>query len=66
MGEDLNLRFLDRAAIEAVHKFRKDKKLGEYDTVRSAFWEGPELYPSAGFREKNHTYSGTTIGQMSD
>lgn len=54
MGEDLNLRYLDRAAIEAVHGFRKDKGFCDYDTVRSAFWEGKELYPTAGFREKNH------------
>ncbi len=53
-GEGLNLRYLDRAAIEAVHGFRKEKGFHEYDTVRSAFWEGQELYPSAGFREKNH------------
>ncbi|MBI2421655.1 MAG: hypothetical protein HYV27_02415 [Candidatus Hydrogenedentes bacterium] len=25
-----------------------------YDTVRGVFWEGSELYPGAGFREKNH------------
>lgn len=53
-GEDLNLRFLDRAAIEAAHAFRKKDGLPEYDTVRSVFWEGAELYPNAGFREKNH------------
>ena len=53
-GVDLNLRFLDRAAIEAVHEFRKGDNSPEYDTVRAAFWEGQELYPNAGFREKNH------------
>ena len=25
-----------------------------YDTVRSIFWEGNEIYPDAGFKEKNH------------
>lgn len=53
-GTDFNLRFLDRAAIEMVHRFRQSKEFPEYDTVRSAFWEGGKLYPSAGFREKNH------------
>ena len=53
-GDDFNLRFLDRAAIETVHAFRKENGSSDYDTVRGAFWEGNELYPSAGFREKNH------------
>ena len=26
----------------------------EYDSVRGVFFEGNELYPSAGFREKDH------------
>lgn len=25
-----------------------------FDTIRGVFWEGAELYPSAGFKEKNH------------
>ncbi|MCO6026540.1 hypothetical protein NG821_11965 [Prevotella cerevisiae] len=29
-------------------------KLAPYDSVRSFFLEGSELYPDAGFREKNH------------
>ena len=28
--------------------------LPAYQTVRGAFWEGDELYPNAGFREKSH------------
>ncbi|MET3108388.1 hypothetical protein AAKU67_002768 [Oxalobacteraceae bacterium GrIS 2.11] len=53
-GTDFNLRFRDRAAIETVHAYRRINNMPEYDSVRSAFWEGEELYPSAGFREKNH------------
>ena len=30
------------------------KPLPAYDTVRGAFWEGEPLYPSAGFKRKNH------------
>ena len=26
----------------------------EFDSVKGVFWEGVELYPDAGFREKNH------------
>ncbi|TYO98344.1 hypothetical protein EDC39_107145 [Geothermobacter ehrlichii] len=51
---DLLLRPLDCAVNEAVHEFRKETGMPEYDTVRGAFWEGPELYPNAGFKEKNH------------
>lgn len=25
-----------------------------YDSIRAAFWEGKELYNTAGFKEKNH------------
>ena len=25
-----------------------------YDSVRGVFWEGDDLYPGAGFKEKNH------------
>ena len=25
-----------------------------YDSVRGVFWEGHEIYPNAGFSEKNH------------
>ncbi|SEK41780.1 hypothetical protein SAMN05421740_101809 [Parapedobacter koreensis] len=26
----------------------------EFDSVRGVFWEGNPLYPTAGFREKDH------------
>lgn len=57
-GVDLFLRHLDCAVIETVHLLRAfpsdDTTLPAYDTVRGAFWEGAELYPGAGFKEKNH------------
>jgi hypothetical protein len=49
--EDVLIRRLDCAVIEATHTyFGRDT----YNTVRGVFWEGKELYPNAGFREKNH------------
>ena len=53
-GKDLIFRRLDCAVIETLHENRKKSKLPEFDSVRGVFWEGEELYPSAGFREKNH------------
>jgi len=51
---DLLLRQLDRAVIETLHEFNETQKKTPYDSVRAAFWEGQELYPNAGFKEKNH------------
>lgn len=51
---DLPLRYLDCAVIKAIHDFNKTNGIQEYDSVRAAFWEGNELYDTAGFREKNH------------
>ncbi len=51
---ELMLRELDCAVIETLHKVRKDEKLAPFDSVRGVFWEGNELYPNAGFREKDH------------
>jgi hypothetical protein len=53
-GEDLILRRLDRAVIESLHLRREKLSLPPYDSVRGVFLEGPELYPNAGFRAKNH------------
>jgi hypothetical protein len=52
--KDLIIRHLDCAVIETIHKFNYDKKLTAYDSVRGVFFEGKELYPNAGFQEKNH------------
>lgn len=51
---DLLLRDLDCAVFETIHQIRKDANDPLYDSVRGVFWEGDELYPNAGFREKDH------------
>jgi hypothetical protein len=53
-GKDLLLRELDCAVIETLHQVREAQGLPEFDSVRGVFWEGKELYPDAGFREKDH------------
>lgn len=52
-SDDLLLRHLDCAVFETIHKVRADKD-ESFDSVRGVFWEGSELYPNAGFREKDH------------
>ena len=52
--KELLLRELDCAVIETLHKVRKESKIRPFDSVRGVFWEGEELYPNAGFREKDH------------
>ena len=52
--KDLLLRPLDCAVIETIYQYRKETKKREYETVRGVFWEGEDLYPNAGFKEKNH------------
>ncbi len=51
---DLLLRPLDCAVIETIHEFGRETDKRPYDTVRGVFWEGKDLYPNAGFKEKNH------------
>jgi hypothetical protein len=51
---DLLLRDLDCAVIETVHTLRSKTGNFTFDSVRSVFYEGQELYPNAGFREKDH------------
>lgn len=53
-GKDLLIRDLDCAVIETLHKARKNASLRDYDSVKGVFWEGREIYPDAGFREKDH------------
>ncbi|MCK5876519.1 MAG: hypothetical protein KAG43_02700 [Candidatus Marithrix sp.] len=43
-------RKLDCAVIEYMHSEIDTP----FDTIRGVFWEGEELYPGAGFKEKNH------------
>lgn len=50
---DFKKRELDCAVIRYAVKMAEE--LDEpFDSVRAAFWEGNELYPSAGFKEFNH------------
>jgi len=51
---DKLLRRLDCAVFEYMHSEIKKTKAKPFDSIRAAFWEGKELYPSAGFKEKNH------------
>ncbi len=51
---DLLLRKLDCAVVEALHAYRRKTDQRPYDSVRGVFWEGQDLYPNAGFKEKNH------------
>lgn len=54
LNKDLLRRELDCAVIETLHKTRIINQLPAFDSVRGVFWEGKELYPNAGFREKDH------------
>lgn len=51
---ELMLRFLDCYVIESLHEMNKEYRLQEFDSVRAPFWEGEEIYPTAGFFNKNH------------
>lgn len=51
---ELMLRFLDCYVIEALHKFNQYNGFEQFDSVRAPFWEGNEIYPTAGFFDKNH------------
>ena len=53
-SKDLLLRNLDRAVVQNLHNIREENGERPFDSVRSAFVEGDELYPNAGFHEKNH------------
>lgn len=51
---DKLLRELDCAVIENLHKMQREVQLKPFDSVRGVFVEGDELYPGAGFHDKNH------------
>lgn len=53
-GPDRRARYLDCAVIEFMHVLREEAKLPPYDSVRAPLLEGDDLYPSAGFKRKNH------------
>jgi len=52
--EDFLLRELDCAVLETVHNINRGLNLPPFDSVRGAFWEGSPVYPTAGFKDKNH------------
>lgn len=52
---DKLFRDLDCAVIQRIHKYNKDQKLREYDSVRGVFIEGNPIYENAGIMEKTHT-----------
>ncbi len=51
---DLLIRELDCAVILTIHKYLKDKGQRPFDSIRGVFFEGNDIYPTAGFKEKNH------------
>jgi hypothetical protein len=51
---DLLLRELDCSVIEAVHEIRLSNGEAPFDSVRGMFCEGEQVYPTAGFRDKDH------------
>lgn len=54
-NKDLLFRDLDCAVIETLHSLRyPNSGLKSFDSVRGVFWEGADIYPNAGFKEKNH------------
>ena len=53
-SKDLLIRELDYAVIETLHLERARSGVKPFDSVRGVFTEGTELYPGAGFHDKNH------------
>ena len=51
---ELLFRELDCAVIESIHVSRQETGQPPFDSIRGVFTEGEELYPNAGFREKDH------------
>ena len=49
-----SIRKLDCAVISYIHESRKIENKTPYDSVRSAFNEGSEIYPGASFTVRNH------------
>lgn len=47
-------RKLDCAVIDFLHKYRSDNGKVSFDSVRSSFIEGGELFPNSGFFDKSH------------
>ena len=49
-----NIRKLDCAVISFIHESRRRTNEVPYDSIRSAFNEGLEIYPGASFTARNH------------
>lgn len=54
VDNELLLRELDCAVIETVCEVQESQNLRQFDSVRGVFFEGKDIYPNAGFKEKNH------------
>jgi len=52
--EDFLLRELDCAVLETIHNVNRATSIPHFDSVRGVFWEGSPVYPTAGFKDKNH------------
>ena len=52
---DKVIRKLDYAVIDRLHAMIIENKWQQFDTVRSLFHEGSELYEGSGFWDKTHT-----------
>lgn len=53
-GDDNVRRELDCQVIQAVHAYRQERKMPDYDSVRAPFLEDRRVYPGAEFRTGNH------------
>jgi hypothetical protein len=53
-GIEKLIRKLDCYVINTIHEQNKKNGYRQYDSVRAVFIEGKELYPTAGFFQKNH------------
>ena len=53
-SNEILIRELDCAVIETLHRIRENNNEPTFDSVRGVFSEGSELYPNAGFKEKDH------------
>lgn len=47
-------RYRDCAVINSLHTIMEKEKMREFDTVRSVFFEGSQIYDNAGFYERSH------------
>ncbi len=52
--DELLLRYLDCYVINMIHDMRRKNNDVPFDSVKGVFFEGNELYPGSGFKEKNH------------